>query len=161
MQFRVPMDETHTYHVAYLTRLPRDGEVPTPGDAVPVREADVFDAQKNRFKVATNKDLAQDVMAWVTAGEIMDRSQENLGASDRGVVLFHRLLQDQLRVVEEGGDPMNVFRDAAEAQYVHIQTEEDKYTAEVGNSGQRVRFGAFGIFEDIHKGRGRDEPMGK
>lgn len=52
---------------------------------------------------------------------------------------------------------MNVFRDGAEAQYVHIQTEEDKYSAAVGSSGQRVRFGAFGIFEDIHRGEGRTD----
>lgn len=151
MQFRVPIDETHTYHVGYKTHLPGKGERPTPGNAVPVREGDVFDEGKNRFKVATNKDFAQDVMAWVTAGEIMDRSKENLGTSDRGVVMFRRLLQDQLRIVEDGGDPMNVFRDADEAQFVPIRTEEDKYSAEVGSSGQRVRFGAFGIFEDIER----------
>lgn len=151
MQFRVPVDETHTYHVAYVTELPRDGKVPTLNSAVPVREAQPFDSEKKRFKVANNKDLAQDAMAWVTAGEIMDRSQEHLGVSDRGVVLFRKLLQDQLHIVEDGGEPMNVFRDSAEAEYVHIQTEEDKYSAVVAGSGQKVQFGAFGIFESIHR----------
>lgn len=159
MQFRVPIDETHTYHVAYLTELPRDGKAPTPNSSVPAREADVFDSKKQRFKVGSNKDLAQDAMAWVTAGEVMDRSKEHLGVSDRGVVLFRRLLEDQLRVVEEGRDPMNVFRNAREAQYIHIQTEEDKYLAVIPGSERPVQFGAFGIFESVHRSESQSDKV--
>jgi 5,5'-dehydrodivanillate O-demethylase len=152
MQFRVPIDDTHTYHVAYQARRPKPGEEPTPPDRVPVRDAQVFDPVKGRFKVESNKDLAQDVMAWVTAGPVMDRSQEHLADSDRGIILLRKLLKEQMAIVAEGGEPMNVFRDPAEAAYVEIKTEEDKYVARLPESGERIRYGAFGIF-------GGDEDM--
>lgn len=147
MQFRVPMDDTHTFHVRLNAVVPRDGKTPTPRNAIPVREAEVFDDKTKRFKVQTNKDLAQDVMAWVTAGPIMDRSQEHLATSDKGVLLFRRMLREQMELVATGGEPMNVFRDAAEAAFVPIETEEDKYSAVVPESGERVKFGAFGIYK--------------
>jgi 5,5'-dehydrodivanillate O-demethylase len=144
-QFRVPVDDTHTYHVAYQASTPKEGQEPTA--RVPVEVADVFDPVRNRFKVETNRGLAQDVMAWITQGPVMDRSEEHLGDSDRGVILYRRLLNEQARIAQDGGDPLNVFRDPAEAAYVHVQTEEDKYVATVG-SGERVSFGGFGIFGD-------------
>jgi 5,5'-dehydrodivanillate O-demethylase len=36
---------------------------------------------------------------------------ERLAQSDKGVILYRRLLKEQLKIVEDGGDPMNVFRD--------------------------------------------------
>jgi 5,5'-dehydrodivanillate O-demethylase len=55
--------------------------------------------------------LGQDMMAWVTQGRIAKRELEKLGESDTGIILYRRLLQEQLAVVEKGGEPMNVFRD--------------------------------------------------
>ena len=143
-QFRVPMDDTHTLHFTYHTADPKPGEaVP---ERVEVSEGDVWDAETRRFRVATNRDLAQDVMAWVTQGPLMDRDQEHLGESDRGVILFRKLLNDQMKIVEDGGDPLNVFRDPEEAAYVDVPTEHDKYVATVAG-GKRVDFGGgFGIF---------------
>ena len=43
----------------------------------------------------------------------MDRSKEKLGQSDVGLILFRRMLMEQVDIVEEGGDPMNTFRDPA------------------------------------------------
>jgi 5,5'-dehydrodivanillate O-demethylase len=53
----------------------------------------------------------QDIMAWITQGPIADRSLERLGESDKGIILYRRMLRQQLAVVEAGGEPMNVFRD--------------------------------------------------
>ena len=143
-QFRVPMDDTHTLHLTYGGSRPQPGEEVSA--TVPVRLGDVFDPEKNRFRVATNRDLAQDVMAWVTQGPLMDRSAEHLGDSDRGVILYRRLLADQMKIVQDGGEPINVFRDPAEAAYVDVPTEEEKYVATV-STGERVDFGGgFGIF---------------
>ena len=54
----------------------------------------------------------QDITAWVTQGAIADRSQERLGESDKGIILYRKMLRDQLRILEDDGQPMNVFRDA-------------------------------------------------
>jgi len=34
-----------------------------------------------------------------------------LGAGDRGIVMFRRLLKEQIEIVQKGGDPMGVIRD--------------------------------------------------
>ena len=39
-------------------------------------------------------------MAWVTQGPIFDRGAEHLGASDRGIALWRKLLDEQIKVVE-------------------------------------------------------------
>ena len=62
-------------------------------------------------------------MAWVTQGPIAERHLEKLGESDEGVILFRRLIKDQLAIVEAGGDPMNVFRDPAQHTRVDIPVE--------------------------------------
>ena len=52
--------------------------------------------------------LCQDAMAWETQGPVLDRSQENLGVSDMGIVKYRRLLQEQIKIVEDGGTPLGV-----------------------------------------------------
>jgi hypothetical protein len=56
--------------------------------------------------------LGQDMLASPTQGAIVDRSLEMLGESDTGVIMWRKLLQQQLDIALEGGEPMNVFRDA-------------------------------------------------
>ena len=50
-------------------------------------------------------------MNWVTQGPIADRTLEALGTTDRGVTVYRNMLRRELKHVEAGGDPMNVFRD--------------------------------------------------
>jgi 5,5'-dehydrodivanillate O-demethylase len=53
---------------------------------------------------------SQDQMAWETQGPIADRTKEHLGESDRGVILFRKLLRDQIHAVQSGADPVGVSR---------------------------------------------------
>ena len=62
-------------------------------------------------------------MAWVSQGERMQRNLENLGESDAGIILYRRLLNEQIKIVEDGGEPMNVFRDTAKNQCVTFPYE--------------------------------------
>jgi hypothetical protein len=48
---------------------------------------------------------------WATQGDIMDRTLEHLGMGDEHLLAMRSLLDEQIGVVEEGGDPINVFRD--------------------------------------------------
>ena len=51
-------------------------------------------------------------MAQESQGAIYDRSNENLGVSDRGIVLFRKMLLEQIERVERGEDPtVAVVRD--------------------------------------------------
>jgi 5,5'-dehydrodivanillate O-demethylase len=56
--------------------------------------------------------LNQDFIAWWSQGALTDRSKEKLGRTDTPVIFLRRQLAEQIKIVEEGGDPMNVFRDA-------------------------------------------------
>ena len=50
--------------------------------------------------------------AWYSQGGMTDRSREKLGHTDAGIILFRRMLKEQMDLVEDGGVPMNVFCDA-------------------------------------------------
>ena len=56
----------------------------------------------------------QDYMAWVTQGDIAKRELEKLGEGDKGIILFRKLLAQQIELLQDGGEPMNVFRNADE-----------------------------------------------
>jgi 5,5'-dehydrodivanillate O-demethylase len=78
---------------------------------------------------------AQDVAAWITHGEIADRTGEHLGRSDKGIIMFREMLEANIRKVESGGDPMNTFRDPAENVYLGMVTELSPTAAAKRSSG--------------------------
>ena len=111
-QYRVPMDDTHTLHI-WFTAYPKppDAEVPHQ-DKVPTYEVPLpVDESGNADWQLMDNNSGQDITAWITQGPIADRSQEKLGESDEGIILYRRMLRQQLAIIEDGGQPMNVFRD--------------------------------------------------
>jgi 5,5'-dehydrodivanillate O-demethylase len=65
-------------------------------------------------KVIAVQIILHDMLAWVAQGPISDRTREHLATSDRGVVLYHKLLMEQMARVARGGEPMAIIRDRAE-----------------------------------------------
>jgi 5,5'-dehydrodivanillate O-demethylase len=57
----------------------------------------------------------QDRAAQESQGPIADRSREVLGNSDRGVVMFRRLVSDAIDAVQNGDDPPGIIRDRDDA----------------------------------------------
>src|SRR5207253_5782950 len=107
-QIRVPVDDTHTLHYWYLTSQ-RSADASGPPS---VSISDVpYIHENGRLVVETIN--GQDMMAWVTQGDISDRTTERLGTSDKGVILFRNLLLEQIEKVERGEDPLGVIRDPA------------------------------------------------
>jgi 5,5'-dehydrodivanillate O-demethylase len=71
---------------------------------------------------------------WVTQGPISDRSTERLGTTDRGIILFRSLLDEQIRRVENGEDPMALVRDPARnTPMIAIHRERSPFTVSGGN----------------------------
>jgi 5,5'-dehydrodivanillate O-demethylase len=64
----------------------------------------------------------QDKMAYETSGPICDRSQEHLGVSDRGVIMYRKLLREQIELVQRGGEPMGLVRDPARNRVIRFHT---------------------------------------
>jgi 5,5'-dehydrodivanillate O-demethylase len=85
-----------------------DPAVHTPTDADVPMEYFEFRTGENREEYRMDMVAFQDFMAWETQGPIMDRSQEQLGLADKGLVELRRMLRDQIDIVANGGAPMNV-----------------------------------------------------
>jgi 5,5'-dehydrodivanillate O-demethylase len=118
LQFRVPVDDTHTIQFAYRTNVRKTGTAAKP---TRVKHADLFNEDG---KIIADNIPAQDMTGWVGQGAISDRTQEHLSASDKGVVLYRRMLMEQMERVERGEEPIAVIRDPAENEpMINIRRE--------------------------------------
>jgi 5,5'-dehydrodivanillate O-demethylase len=124
-QIRVPMHDFHTMHFWYHAYIPPDGaEVPERLlRGVPVYEPPVMD---ERGEYLLDYIHAQDIMAWVTQGPIADRTKEKLGASDRGIIMYRKMLKREVEKVQRGEDPIGVIRDSAQNEMIHLPRERGK-----------------------------------
>jgi 5,5'-dehydrodivanillate O-demethylase len=124
MQFRTPIDDTHTYHVSLYIFPAAPGQQAPKQDYIPYRNVPLTEGDGNWV---LNYTFNQDYMAWVTQGDIAQRDKEKLGASDRGIILFRHMLQEQVERVREGEEPMNTFRDASANRCLSFPMERVKH----------------------------------
>lgn len=122
-QYRVPVDDTSTLHVWYqVLKVPSSIDLPhqdeVPSFTMPYRD------ENGMFLVETVN--GQDIMAWITQGAISDRTKEHLGSTDKGVILYRKLLREQLAAMEAGEDPMGVIRKETNDNCIPLPMEEDK-----------------------------------
>jgi 5,5'-dehydrodivanillate O-demethylase len=110
MHFRVPVDDTHT-QIFRCQFTPTEDSREVQQSEIPVEHVKPFVGEDGEYHLTTFG--SQDAMAWETQGAIANRSREILGASDRGIALYRRLLKEQLAILEKGGDPLGVIRDPA------------------------------------------------
>ena len=115
LQMRVPIDDTTTWHLAYQIYHPADG-VSLP----PQGEIETFDVPMEDYPEYV---LGQDVLAWPAQGPITDRTVEKLAETDRGLIMFRKMLEEQIQVVEDGGDPINTFRHPAANVCIELPME--------------------------------------
>jgi 5,5'-dehydrodivanillate O-demethylase len=112
MHWRVPIDDEHT-RIIWCEFTPAAG-----GESVSQRDEDIpVTYLPHPLRPDGEYDLTtfpnQDLMAWETQGPIVDRSTELLGASDKGILMFRKLLREQIERVQDGGEPAGVIRDGA------------------------------------------------
>jgi 5,5'-dehydrodivanillate O-demethylase oxygenase subunit len=108
LQYRVPIDDTHTIQFGYRTTARRPGAAARP---IAVKHSNLFNRDG---KIIADNVPAQDMTAWVGQGPVSDRTREHLATSDRGVALYHRLLMAEMDKIERGEEPMALVRDPAE-----------------------------------------------
>jgi 5,5'-dehydrodivanillate O-demethylase len=124
MHFRTPIDDYNTqiFHVSFYPA--KDGRAVEQAEDPPAE----FVSTKNETGEFHMENFpSQDQMAWETQGPIADRPREHLGESDRGIILFRKLLRDQIRAVENGADPVGINRDPAKDEVIRLIPEG--YTA--------------------------------
>jgi 5,5'-dehydrodivanillate O-demethylase len=124
LQFRVPVDDVTTLHVRYEYYHPEDGQIANSGLDVDYEERPLYD-EDGRIK--RDYVMGQDMAAWVIQGPIMDRRSERLGVSDVGLIMYRRMLSEQAAIVEEGGEPMGVWRDPVENEIIVLPIENFIY----------------------------------
>ncbi|MEA2642123.1 MAG: 5,5-dehydrodivanillate O-demethylase oxygenase subunit, partial [Chloroflexota bacterium] len=105
-QFRIPADDTHTHHLVIMGNRPKDGEAVT----APTIVHDQL-ALDGLGRVFADHIVVQDEAAWVGQGPITDRTNEHLVTSDKGIMLYRKLILENIEKVERGEDPMCVIRD--------------------------------------------------
>ena len=110
MEWAVPVDDTHTLMLIVET-YPFTDEVSVPElERVPFFAYD-YDIGDETGSPAMDVLGVQDNMVFATQGQIADRTRERLGESDRGIIMHRQLLKEQMAIVDDGGEPINVFRD--------------------------------------------------
>lgn len=129
-QIRVPVDDTHTMHLWYNAYVPPTGTMVSRHllDKIHVHNVPWKD-DDGQF-ILDNVD-GQDIMAWITQGPIADRTRENLGATDKGITMYRRILRREIKKVEQGQDPIGVIRDQTRNQRIDLPNERKKHA----NSG--------------------------
>jgi len=122
VQIRMPVDDSHTQvFVVYFEpnetdRSPADGN--TPWEYFPIRD------EKGQYRL--DQVLVQDAMAWETQGQIMDRTQEHLGVGDEGIILFRKLLREQIELVRNGREPLGLIRDPSENRLIEFDVINER-----------------------------------
>ncbi len=151
-QIRVPMDDTHTYHICYQVYAGPPGVEAPQQDGVPWYEPPTVN---EKGEPILDYVLAQDAIVWAAQGPIADRSKELLGRTDVPIVLLRRQLDEQIARVERGEDPMNVFREDAEIIYGSGESPYDGWAAP--DWATRKLFFSQGFRKMYHKGFGTDD----
>lgn len=110
-EWRVPIDDENTLFVVWwFDPVPLERRPYVQG-RIPTWEAPVLDPRTGRY-LTTHIDN-QDFVAWTGQGRIADRTKEQLGPSDRGIILMRKRFFDDLARIERGEDPSGLVRDEA------------------------------------------------
>ncbi|MGA2392695.1 MAG: Rieske 2Fe-2S domain-containing protein [Candidatus Lustribacter sp.] len=117
-QWGVPVDDTTTWHMQYLCYDFPEDVGPPEQDTVPYVEVPLQDESGN---YTIDYVMGQDMAAWHQQGEICDRTGEHLSTTDVCVIAYRKMLSEQIEIVANGGEPMNVFHDAAENYRLDLQ----------------------------------------
>jgi 5,5'-dehydrodivanillate O-demethylase len=149
-QYRVPVDDTHTLHIWFTAyphppgeEVPKQDKVPHYKVPLPIDELGEVDL------TLMDNNCGQDIVAWVSQGAIANRSNEKLGESDKGIILFRRQLQQQLAIMEDGGQPMNVFRDPEQNVCIDLPWEGQEDPWNFMRKGIMRRTGQAGKYAPV------------
>jgi nitrite reductase/ring-hydroxylating ferredoxin subunit len=100
----VPVDDEH-HRTFHLTRMPQDFE------GTPLVTAPILTKPWSEMSEDERWATPGDWEVQKSQGPITLHSEEHLASSDKGVMMLRRLLKKQIKVVEEGGDPIGVSFD--------------------------------------------------
>lgn len=138
LHWRVPIDDYSTtiFHVGF--QASPDGRRVEQPEEPPVDYEKPWVEENGEYHLRNFS--SQDGMAWETQGRLYDRSKEHLGQSDRGILMFRKMLRDQIRIVEKGGDPMALVWDAKDNVSIDLEALTPPREARTG-AGANAYYG--------------------
>lgn len=116
MHWRVPVDDVTT-RVFVLTFIPESSG----GLRGEIRLGDNPRRVGQSGEYILDTVIAQDAMALETQGPLADRSSERLGQSDIGILMLRRMLDEEIRKVQLGQDPLGIIRDPKRNQFIDLR----------------------------------------
>ena len=126
IRWNVPIDDTHTQRLSvHFFRLKEDERVDLSEDP-PINYHHVKN-EEGEFHMESI--ASQDCMTWETSGPIYNRTNEHLGESDEGIILYRKILADQISIVQKGGEPMGLVRDPEKNKIIELTITERLPTA--------------------------------
>lgn len=133
MHFRIPIDDVRT-RIIRIQYTPGEDTSDMDWDSPPIVYVPPHKNEKGEYNLSTFTN--QDAMAWETEGPIVERPRELLGVSDGGIVLYRRMLMEQIKAVQAGKEPIGLVRDPAQNQQITIKVSEGQ--ARVARQMQQV-----------------------
>jgi len=110
---RTPIDDEHTNHWTFTFTKGEPAEEIEVEYLAPFKDPPDATHPEAKFHNLPRHGwpLSEDVVMWETQGVIADRTQEHLGASDKGVAMLRKMMFEEIDKVKRGEDPLGVFRD--------------------------------------------------
>ncbi len=130
-EWRVPIDDENTFHVSMYIHVPAPGHRAPAQDYVPYRYVPLYD-DAGWLQIERSVDQDKAAMVAQGPGPVVERDLERLGSSDTGLVLFRKLLNEQMDIVMDGGEPMAVIRDPEQNVSIDLPTEREYLGLEGG-----------------------------
>ena len=134
LHFRTPIDDQNTQIYQFRFRpTPNGGTVAQSEDP----QAEFVRTKDEAGEFHMEHFSSQDHMAWETQGAIANRPNEHLGESDRGIILFRKLLRDQIALVQSGEELLGINRDPQKDEIIRLIPDGyTAYTARLAEEGQ-------------------------
>lgn len=120
MHFRMPIDDWNTQVFQYRFSPTQDGKIPEQPEDPPIEWISTKNAD-GEFHL--DHFASQDHMAWESQGALANRDREHLGESDRGIIMFRKLLREQIAAAQSGADPIGINRDPKEDEVIQLIQE--------------------------------------
>jgi 5,5'-dehydrodivanillate O-demethylase len=108
LHIRTPRDDTSTITFGIRAYQDKDGKGSLKTRGLSVSERGAYERVEDGWWGLASRE--QDRAAQESQGLIADRTRECLGSSDRGVVMFRRMLSDAIDTAARGEDPPGVIR---------------------------------------------------
>ncbi len=107
-----------------------------------------------RFRHHMKSFASQDAMAWETQGAVVDREKEHLAVSDKGIIMFRRMIEEQIIAVAEGQDPLGVLREPHDTINFYIKQIDLRSGDSISWPNQDKRSFALSVMDDHGPYRG-------